>query len=309
MKVVEHILSSTEPRISFEITPPLRGGTIASLIDVVDRLAQYHPPFIDVTSHAAERKNGRNGVTLRRKRPGTLGICAVIKHAYKIDAVPHVLCKGFTREESEDFLIDMHYLGIENVLAIQGDDHGYQKPVLEGRSINTYAKDLVQQITAMNKGKYLEDVCADQTNFCIGVAGYPEKNVIALDKETDIRYLKEKVEAGAQYIVTQMFFDNQNYFNFVGRCRAAGITVPIIPGLKIITKQNQLVNIPNFFHVEIPSELAEEVRAAKPEHVPYVGVEWAARQVKKLLNANIPLIHFYVVQNADPIEKLIEQLK
>lgn len=309
MKVVEHILSATEPRISFEITPPVRGGTIASLINVVDRLAQYHPPFIDVTSHAAERKNEGNNITRRRKRPGTLGICAVIKHKYGIDAVPHILCKGFTKEESEDFLIDMHYLGIENVLAIQGDDHGYQKPILEGRSINPHAKNLVEQITGMNQGKYLEEVCADQTNFCIGVAGYPEKHVDAPDIETDIRYLKEKVEAGAQYIVTQMFFDNKNYFNFVGRCRAAGITVPIIPGLKIITKQNQLMNIPNCFHVEIPPALAEEVRATKPEQVQYVGIEWAAKQVEELRNANIPIIHFYVVQNADTIEKLMAQLK
>lgn len=311
MNILEHLAHTSEPQISFEVTPPLRGKkrSVSSLLEIIDGLAQYQPPFIDVTSHAAERKEEANGIIRRRKRPGTLGICALIQHKYKIDAVPHVVCRGFTREETEDFLIDIQYLGIDNVLAIQGDDNGYKKPLLEGRSRNEHASALVTQIAAMNNGKYLNDIQAESTKFCIGVAGYPEKHYASPDIETDISYLKQKVDCGASYIVTQMFFDNEKYFDFVTQCKNIGIHSPIIPGLKIITGKEQLFSIPNNFHIEIPTPLAEEIQKAKPEHCADIGIEWAIKQAEGLLNAKVPIVHFYVMQNAEEVGKVIVRLQ
>ncbi len=314
MKVVEHLARARDTIISFEIIPPKRGGDIRGLLQVVEDVSRYRPPFIDITSHAAEvvYEETPQGIKrkVKRKRPGTLGVCAIIQTKYNIDAVPHVLCQGFTREETEDFLIDLRYLGIENVLAIRGDTTGYEKPVLHGRSRNAYAADLVRQIANMNRGKYLEDslLDADPSDFCIGVAGYPEKHFEAPNLDMDIHFLKAKVDAGADYIVTQMFFDNQRYFDFVEKCRAVGIEVPIIPGLKIITQKNQVTNIPKNFHVDIPVELAREVMEAKNEHVPEIGVRWAQRQVEKLMNKKIPAIHFYIMQDSTPIKMLMERL-
>ncbi len=315
MKVIEHLTKAHNPLISFEIIPPKRGGDIKSLLSVIEDIMEYNPPFIDITSHAAEvsyeEKPDGIKVKVKRKRPGTLGICALIQNKYNIDAVPHILCQGFTREETEDFLIEIQYLEIENVLAIRGDEPSYQKPVSLGRTVNMYAVDLVRQISNMNRGVYLEDSLLDAkaSDFCIGVGGYPEKHFEAPNLKTDIRYIKAKVDAGADYVVTQMFFDNQVYFRFVEACRAEGITVPIIPGLKILISKNNLSSIPRNFYISIPEELAEEVNKAVPEHVPEIGVNWAVKQVEELLNNNVPAVHFYIMQNSQPINMLMKKLK
>ena len=315
MKVIEHLEKATEPLISFELIPPKRGGDIKSLLAVLEDLIKYRPPFIDITSHSAEVIYEETPLGIRkkikRKRPGTLGICALIQNKYNIEAVPHILTKGFTREETEDFLIELSYLGIENVLAIRGDDNGYEKPVPEGKSANYLAADLVRQIAAMNSGKYLEENLLDArpSNFCVGVGGYPEKHFEAPNLKTDIKFVKEKVDAGADYIVTQMFFDNKMYFDYVDQCRKEGITVPIIPGLKIITNKSHLINIPRNFYINIPEQLADEIYEAKSDHVIEIGVEWAAKQVEELLNHGVPSVHFYIMQNSKPVKMLMNRLK
>ena len=275
----------------------------------------FNPPFIDITSHAAEvvYDETSDGIRrkVKRKRPGTLGVCALIQNKYQIDAVPHVLCQSFTREETEDFLIELRYLGIDNVLAIRGDDSGYQKPLQHGRSANRYALDLVQQIDDMNRGKYVEEglLDAEPSSFCIGVAGYPEKHFEAPNLAADLRWAKAKVEAGAEYIVTQMFFDNRHYFKYLEDCRAEGIDVPVIPGLKILTSKRQLRSIPRNFYAEIPPELSEAVEAAKDDReAQEVGVEWARKQTEELLEADVPAVHFYVMQNADAVSEVMNRL-
>ena len=313
MRVTEHLAEAQGPLISFEIIPPLRGGHVKSLLALIENLVQYHPPFIDITSHAAQvvYDETPHGIErkIKRKRPGTLGVCALIQNKYEIDAVPHVLCQGFTRQETEDFLIELRYLGIENVLAIRGDDSGYRKPLAHGRTVNKYALDLIRQIRDMNQGNYLEDLIeADPTNFCIGASGYPEKHFEAPNLATDIRWAKEKVDSGADYIVTQMYFDNRHYFGFVDECRKQGIDVPIIPGLKIITTKRQLHSVPRTFHCEIPEALSKEIEAAKPKHVVEVGVEWALQQTQELLDKNVPSVHFYVLQSAKAINLLMPRL-
>jgi methylenetetrahydrofolate reductase (NADPH) len=316
MKVTEHLARAAgQPLISFEIIPPLRGGDVKGLLALIDDLTKFRPPFIDITSHAAEvmYEETSQGLQRRvkRKRPGTLGVCALLQNKYQIDAVPHILCRGFTREETEDFLIELKYLGIDNVLAVRGDDSGFQKPLQYGRSANEYACDLVGQITAMNHGRYLEQdlLDAEPSNFCIGVGGYPEKHFESANLKLDVRHTKEKVEAGAHYIVTQMFFNNEHYFRYVDACREQGITVPIIPGLKILNTAKQLATIPRTFFVEIPDALSDEVLSAKPEHVADIGVEWALQQSRELLARGAPALHYYVMQNATAVKKLMANLK
>ncbi len=315
MRVTEHLERASGPLISFEIIPPLRGGNIQSLLALIDDLVQHRPPFIDITSHAAEviYEETPAGIQRRvkRKRPGTLGVCALIQNKYQVDAVPHVLCQGFTREETEDFLIELRYLGIDNVLAVRGDESGYQKPLQHGRSVNRFAGDLVEQIAAMNEGRYLADdlLDAQPSNFCVGVGGYPEKHFEAPNLETDVRHLRAKIEAGAQYVVTQMFFDNRHYFRFVEACRAQGITVPIIPGLKVLTGRSQLTSIPRNFFVEIPAALADEIGAEPEERALEVGAEWTARQAEELLAAGVPAVHFYVMQSAAAITRVMARLR
>lgn len=315
MKVTDHLAQADHPLISFEIIPPLRGGDVKGLLALIDDLVKYHPPFIDITSNAAEVIYDETpaGIQRRvkRKRPGTLGVCALIQNKYHIDAVPHILCQGFTREETEDFLIELRYLGIDNVLAVRGDESGFQKPLKYGRSANLYACDLVGQIDAMNHGRYLEEdlLDAEPTDFCVGVGGYPEKHFEAPNLALDIRRVKEKVQAGAHYVVTQMFFNNQHYFHYLDLCREHGIEVPVLPGLKILTSAKQLSSIPRTFFVEIPAELSDEVLAAKPEHVVDIGVEWALKQSQELLDRGVPSLHFYVMQSAGAIKKLLARLK
>ncbi len=315
MKVIEHLEKARNPLISFEIIPPRRGGSFSDLLKVLEDIVKYNPPFIDITSHAAEvvheeDTNGEFKLRIKRKRPGTLGICALIQNKYQIDAVPHVISQGFTREETEDFLIELHYLGIDNVLAIRGDDSGYQKPVSYGRTKNKYATELVKQLNDLKNGKYIEDelLNPEPLEFCVGVGGYPEKHFESPNIGTDINFTKQKVENGASYIVTQMFYDNQKYYDYVNKCRSVGIDVPIIPGLKILTRKEQLFNIPKNFHIDIPAELAEEIMQAKPEHVMEIGINWTVKQVENLLNNNAPAIHFYIMQNSKPTNLLMKKL-
>lgn len=315
MKVIEHLAKAKSPLISFEIIPPLRGGDIKGLFSVIDELIKFNPPFIDVTSHSAEVQYEETSTGIRkkikRKRPGTIGISVAIKNKYNIDTVPHLLCGGFTREETEDALIELNYLGIENVLAIRGDDKGFAKPIPSGKSGNRYAIDLVSQIYDMNKGKYLEDELLDATptDFCIGVGGYSEKHFEAPNKKIDIQFTKEKIKAGAHYIVTQMFFENKHFLEYLQNCRDAGIEVPVIPGLKILTSKKHLTSLPKDFFIEIPDELAGEVIEAKPEHVMEIGVNWAFKQCEELFNAGVPSAHFYVLQNVKPVRMLLNKLK
>ena len=312
MKVTEHLEKASKPFISFEIIPPMRGGHIKDLLDLISDLAKFNPPFIDITSHAAQVFYDETPEGLKRKsirkRPGTLGICALIQKKYNIDAVPHVLCNGFTREETEDLLIDLQYLEIENLFAIRGDDT--IKKITDGRTVNKYAVDLVKQINAMNKGKYLEEDILDAraADFCIGVAAYPEKHFEAPNLDTDIQYLKQKIEAGAKYIVTQMFYNNASFINFEKKCRKAGIKVPIIPGLKIITSKNNLNTLPRNFHIDLPTDLTREIMKHDSKDIHEIGVEWAYQQAKELLAKGVPAIHFYVMQNSRVINKLMEKL-
>ena len=316
MKVTEH-LSKTggKPIISFEVIPPKRGGDINQLFRVLEDIMKYDPPFIDVTSRAAEveYRETPQGIQKKviRKRPGTIGISVAIKNHFNIDTVPHMLCFGFTREETEDALIELHYLGIENVLAIRGDDLGYHKPIPEYKSQNAFAYKLVEQLKNMNNGKYLEDDLLDAkpTDFCIGVSGYPEKHFEAPNMSVEIEHVKKKVEAGGDYIVTQMFYDNNVYFEFVDKCREAGITVPIIPGLKVLTSKSHLSVIPKNFYINIPEELAGEVMEAKDGHVTEIGARWTAVQAEELINKGAPSLHFYIMQSAKPINLMFGHLK
>jgi len=315
MRITEYFERSEGPLISYEIIPPKRGGTVREILDLVEELMVFEPPFIDVTSHAAqawyeELEDGTIRRHVKRKRPGTIGVCAAIKNRFGIESVPHLLCLGFTREETEDALIELNYLGIHNVMALRGDDQGYRKPVRKDRSNNAFAVDLVRQIYDMNAGKYLEQLTdATPTDFCVGVAGYPEKHFEAPNISWDILNLKRKIEAGAEYIVTQMFFDNSRYFDFVARCRSVGIDVPIIPGIKILTGRNQLQTLPGNFYVSIPEELAAEAESVEADRVADVGIEWAVRQCDELLSAGVPSIHFYIMQRGMIVRRVVERLR
>jgi methylenetetrahydrofolate reductase (NADPH) len=315
MKVIEHYDKATEPLISFEIIPPKRGGAVTDVFESLDRVVDaVKPPFIDVTYHAAEatveeQPDGSLKRVVRRKRPGTIGLCAAILHRYDIDPVPHLICEGFTKEESEDALIELNYLGIHNVLAIRGDNTGSQVSLNLNGTVNKYAVDLVRQIQNMNHGDYLEDIInAEPTNFCVGVAGYPEKHFEAPNLDWDIKKLKEKVDAGAEYIVTQMFFDNSAYFRFVEKCRNHGITVPIVPGLKILTTTGHLKTLPKNFYLNLPDELTEQIDA-NPGHVKQIGVEWAQKQSLELMENGVPGLHYYIMGDPQPALDVIGYLQ
>lgn len=313
MKVIEHYSRATEPLISFEIIPPKRGGSVDKVFESLDKVMKYNPPFIDVTYHAAESyyeelPDGTIKRHIKRKRPGTIGLCAAIKHKYDVDPVPHLICEGFTKEETEDALIELNFLGIDNVLAIRGDANDDSTPRIKNGTYNKYAIDLVKQVKDMNRGEYLEDIVnAHETNFCVGVAGYPEKHFEAPNLDFDIARLKEKVDAGGDYIVTQMFFNNDAYFRFVEKCRSAGIECPIVPGLKVLTRKRHLNFLPKFFHLNIPEALSDEVQA-DPDNAREIGVEWAAQQCTELLEGGAPGIHFYIMGDPSPALDAVDKI-
>ena len=313
MKVIEHIENAKSPIFSFEIIPPKRGTSVQEITDIVKDLEPFNPPYIDVTSHPAEAyyEEGEGGDVkrhIRKKRPGTISICGIIQNRFKIDTVPHLLCRGFTREETEDAIIELNYLGIHNILAIRGDETNYKKPVQSGRSVNVYASDLVKQVYDLKTGIYLDEIInADPIDFCIGVGGYPEKHFEAPNLKKDIGYLKEKVNAGADYIVTQMFFSNDDFFTFETKCRDAGIEVPIIPGIKILSSVKQLTNIPKNFFVNIPTELSDEVDE-NPEHAKEIGIQWCSRQCEGLLNHGVKNIHFYIMSGAKGVIEVLKKI-
>lgn len=317
MKVTDHIKKAQGNTLfSFEIIPPKKGNRIQALYNNIDPLMEFKPPFIDVTTSREqyvyiEKEKGLLDRKITRMRPGTVGICAALKHKYDVDTVPHVLCGGFTKEETEYLLVDCHYLSIENVMALRGDAMSHQKYFEASQGGHQYAKDLVGQIQSLNKGQYLHDVIeVDETaDFCIGVAGYPEKHIEAPSLKTDLKRLKEKVDAGADYVVTQMFFDNQKYFEFVEAARAIGIEVPIIPGIKPITIKRHLQLLPQVFKLDLPEDLIDAVDACKSNtEVRQVGVEWAIQQSKELQQANVPLIHYYSMGKSDNIKAIASEV-
>ena len=313
MKVVDHIQAAQGKTLfSFEVLPPLKGNTIDSLYSTIERLMEFGPKFIDVTSHREEFifKKHESGLLQKvhtRKRPGTVGICAAIQNKFRIDTVPHIICGGFSREETEYALIDLHYLGIDNALLLRGDTLRSEGSFIPDPNGHSNATDLIRQVKNLNRGTYLYDEVenSNPSNFCIGVAGYPEKHFEAPSFKADLKHLKAKVDAGGDFIVTQMFFDNEHFFKFVADCRAAGITVPIIPGLKPLTTKGQLQGIPRNFHLNLPDDLIEAVEAAKsPEAVKQVGVEWCIAQSKELMAKEVPVLHYYTMSKAEETEQI-----
>lgn len=316
MKITEHLKNAKETLFSIEILPPLKGQSIQSLFDHLDPLMEFNPPFVDVTYHREEYvyKDRGNGLLEKRsirKRPGTVGICSAIKNKYNVDPVPHIICGGFTREETENALIDLNFLDIHNVLLIRGDAIKSEGVFRSEEQGHNYAIELVEQVVKMNKGSYLDEelLNANHTDFCIGVAGYPEKHFEAPNLKFDLHYLKRKVELGAEYIVTQMFFDNQKYFDYVNKCREIGIEVPIIPGLKPITVQKQNTILPRIFHIDLPEELSDAIeKCSNNDQVKEVGIEWAIKQAKELMEFGVPCLHFYSMGKAEPVHKIASAL-
>ena len=317
MKVCEHLKKANGRTLfTIEILPPLKGENIRSLFDNIDPLMEFKPPFIDVTYHREEYvyKKMASGLLEKRttrKRPGTVGICAAIQNNYKIDTVPHIICGGFSREETENALIDLHFLGIDNILVLQGDAIKTESRFVPEPDGYKFASELLEQVVKMNKGLYLDDELQNTspTDFCVGVAGYPEKHFSAPNLKADLKYLKLKVDLGAEYIVTQMFFNNQKYFEFVDECRKAGINVPIIPGIKPLTGKGQLTILPKAFHIDIPEELSEEVEKCKDNTAAKeIGIEWCIKQSKELVKHNVPTLHFYSMGKSDPIYRIAKEL-
>jgi len=315
MKVTEHLKAAQDTLFSFEILPPLKGKSIQSIYDGIDPLMEFKPRFVNVTYHREEfiykeRENGLLEKIAIRKRPGTVGICAAIMNKYQVDAVPHLICGGFSREETENALIDLQFLGIDNVLALRGDSIKTESSFRPHKDGHSYAVELIDQVSDMNAGNYLmDDVNLEPTNFCIGAAGYPEKHFEAMNLSTDLHYLKKKVDAGAEYIVTQMFFDNEKYFAFVDACRKEGINVPIIPGLKPIKTLRHISFLPKFFHIDYPEALSNELLKCKTnKEVEKVGIEWGIQQSRELKAANVPCIHYYTMSNSDSVKSIAKEI-
>lgn len=315
MKVTDYLKEAKSTLFSFEILPPLKGKSIESIYNGIDPLMEFNPKFVNVTYHREEYiyKEQENGLLEKvaiRKRPGTVGICAAIMAKYKVDAVPHLICGGFSKEETENALIDLQFLGIDNVLALRGDSIKTETSFRPHAKGHQYASELIDQIDAMNHGKYcVDDIKMEPTDFCIGAAGYPEKHFEAMNLKTDLIHLKQKVDAGASYIVTQMFFDNKKYFAFVKACRDFGIHVPIIPGLKPIKTLNHISFLPKFFHIDYPEELSTELLKCKTnKDVEVVGIEWGIHQSKELFAEKVPCIHYYTMSNSDAVKAIASNI-
>lgn len=307
MKVIDIIQQSEKTVFSFELLPPLKGQKPDKLYRTIDELIEFNPQYINITTHRDEVEfrelpGGLMQKKIVRKRPGTVAIASAIQNAYNIPVVPHVVCGGFTKEETENILLDLNFLGIKNVLALRGDglkSENFFNPEREGHS---HARELVEQIVNLRQGKYLDPDIKNtaELDFCIGVAGYPEKHFEASNIDIDLLNLKEKVDAGADYIVTQMFFDNQKYYDFVTRCRAIGITVPIIPGIKPLAMMNQITVLPKLFSIDIPEAFASEVRKCKTnDEARAVGTEWAIEQSRDLIAHKVPCLHIYTYGISD----------
>ncbi|AUR53109.1 methylenetetrahydrofolate reductase [Aquella oligotrophica] len=311
MRVSDHLSQAKKTLFSYEIVPPLRGSTpITEIFSIIEKLLPYDPKWINVTTHASsllyvENSDGTISKRIHKKRPGTMGICGVIQNKYGIDAVAHVLCQGFSQQETEDALIELNYMGIENILALKGDNLNYNRQIADNETVNRNAVDLVRQVAKMRDGKFIADTEYPPVDFCMGVAGYPEKHFEAANMQLNIDYLKQKVAAGAEYVITQMFFDNDKYFAYVDACRAAGINVPIIPGIKVIKTANQLNSLPRLFHIDLPHELVSEL-VAKPEHAATIGKEWAKTQVKDLIARGAPCVHFFLMNDVSSVLEIIK---
>ena len=316
MKITEHLKSAKDTLFSIEILPPLKGKSIQSIYDAIDPLMEFKPAFVDVTYHREEyiykkREGGYLEKVSIRKRPGTVGICAAIMNKYDVEAVPHIICGGFTKEETENALIDLQFLGIDNVLALRGDSIKTESQFIPEPNGHAYAIDLVKQINDMNSGVYLDDEMKDAapTNFCMGIAGYPEKHFEAPNMYADMKWLKAKVDAGADYIVTQMFFDNKKYFEFVDTCRKNDINVLIIPGLKILSSRSQLVALPKVFHIDLPQDLFVELEKCKDDKaVKQVGIEWCIAQSKELKAAKVSCLHYYTMGTSESTKRVAKEV-
>jgi methylenetetrahydrofolate reductase (NADPH) len=317
MKITDHIANAQGKTLfSIEILPPMKGKDIQSIYHAIDPLLEFKPAFVDVTYHREEyvlrkRPDGTEARISTRKRPGTVAICAAIMNKYKVEAIPHLICGGFNKEETENALIDLSFLGIDNVLALRGDNLKHEPGFVADPDGNTNALEMVQQIVNMNNGVYLDSELTNPmpTDFCIGVAGYPEKHFEAIALSNDLNFLKRKVDAGASYIVTQMFFDNSKYFNFVKLCREAGIQVPIIPGLKPLTNKKQLETLPRIFHLEVPEVFANEIRNAPDDAaVKQLGIEWAIGQSKELKAAGVPVLHYYTMGLSETTRRIATEV-
>ena len=315
MKVTDYIKQSEDTIFSFEIIPPLKGKGIEDICAGIDPLMEFKPPFINVTYHREEyeyKKMG-NGLLKKvsiKKRPGTVGICAALMNRYKVDAIPHIICGGFSKEETESALIDLKFLGVDNILALRGDPMKNESSFVPAEGGNSYALNLIEQIQDMNSGQYLyEETKNSPSNFCIGAAGYPEKHFEAMNLNTDLKNLKKKVDAGAEFIVTQLFYDNNKYFEFVEKCKSIGINVPIIPGLKPITTIKHLSFIPKFFHINFPEEFSNELEKCKSnDDVKKVGIEWSIKQCQELIKAKAPVIHFYTMGKGESVKKIAREI-
>jgi methylenetetrahydrofolate reductase (NADPH) len=316
MKVIDHIKQAKETLISFEILPPLKGKGITAIYNHLDPLMEFKPAYINVTYHRSEhifkkRSDGSFEKVVVRKRPGTEAICASIMNRYNVDTVPHLICGGFSVQDTEDALLTLSYLGIDNVLVLRGDAAKNETSFEPEPGGHKYAIELLRQVVNLNNGIYLEEELkgTNGTKFCIGVAGYPEKHFEAPNMQTDLSYLKDKIDAGAEYIVTQMFFDNKKFFAFEKQCREAGITVPIIPGLKPVTSKKQLSIIPRTFYVDIPTELSDEILKCKDDAcVEQVGTEWLLAQSKELKAAGVPCLHYYTLGKPQVVCNVVKQL-
>jgi methylenetetrahydrofolate reductase (NADPH) len=314
MKVIDKIKKAKSALFTFELLPPLKGHTIQEIYDTIDPLIEFNPAYINITYHQQEvvyktRPDGLMEKRVIRKRPGTVAIASAIQNKYKITVVPHMIFGGFTKEETEDALIDFHFLGINNLLALRGDPEKGKRKFIPEKGGHTNTSDLIEQIINLNKGKYLHEDLEDAmpTDFSVGVAGYPEKHIEAPNMDFDLENLKIKIDKGAEYIVTQLFFDNNKYFDFVEKCKQKGINVPIIPGIKPVSTLNDSSLLPQTFNIDMPGDLIKEIKKCKTnKDVRQVGVEWATAQSQELIKSGVPGIHYYTLDQSDNIKKIVK---